>query len=464
MKINLDDPKLTAYALDELSGAEKSEMEKAVAESPEAQAYVDELRELCLDLTSEYEAERRSRVAPRANIIPIAELDRPWTPSRRFAFAAAIAVCALIGAVVVARVKLGGTSDLRSSAHRASAAKQDNAQVVEAEPEEAVVTDSTLAEADKRAQLPASTPAISPLQAESRTAGSIVREARRSRDAFGTIPYEHAGEHPFLKVARYPLSTFPVDVGTGSYETVRGFIESGSLPPKDAIRVDEMLNYFSYDYPQPTGGYPFSITLEAMECPWAPWGFGHRLVRIGLKGEEVATNGQAPNSSTTIAKDVTIEVAFNPARVAAYRLIGYEKSSSIKGNLSDAQIDADEVGPGHTVTALYEVVPVGTSRRLMSNSPELATVRLRYKTPVGDQRQLIERTLPDNRTTLATTSPDLEFAAAVAEFGLLLRDSPYKGRAAIRSVLRCAERGKGANGDRAGFIELVRKAQSLIKG
>ena len=455
MKINLDDPKLTAYVLDELSGVEKSEMEKAVAESSEARAYVDELREISIELKSEYEGERAGREIHRPNIIPIAEPDSPWTPSRRLALAAAIAAFALVAAVFIAREKFGRTSNSWNGAPRAGAT-QDRTQVVDAEPEESVATGSSLPK-----PVPRATATMSPFKGNLPIVALATPQVQRSREDLDILPYDRSGEHPFLKVVKYPLSTFPVDVGTASYETVRGFIESGVLPPKDAIRVDEMLNYFSYDYPQATGGYPFSINLEAMECPWE-WFHGHQLVRVGLKGQEVATSGQTSNSPPTIAKDVKIEVAFNPARVVAYRLIGYEKISSIKGNLGGPQIDADEVGPGHTVTALYEVVPLRTRRRVMSNSPELVTVRLRYKTPVGDQSQLIERTLPDNRTSSSNVSSDFQFAAAVAEFGMLLRDSPYKGRATIRSVLSCEERGKTSKSDRAGFFELVRKAQKLM--
>jgi len=199
---------------------------------------------------------------------------------------------------------------------------------------------------------------------------------------------------------------------------------------------------------------------------------------------------QMSGTLITIAKDVKIQVEFNPARVASYRLIGYEKRMLRKEDFNNDKIDAGEIGAGHTVTALYEVVPVGASPDPSSSipaidplkyqsppatgtvssdsksSPEMMTVKLRYKKPDGDKSQLIERALADSDAKFANASTDLKFAAAVAEFGMLLRDSQYKGNGTMGAVLEWAQEGKGAdaNGYRAGFIELVRKTQSLIKG
>ncbi len=187
----------------------------------------------------------------------------------------------------------------------------------------------------------------------------------------------------------------------------------------------------------------------------------------------------------TIAKDVKIQVEFNPALVASYRLIGYEKRMLRKEDFNNDKVDAGEIGAGHTVTALYEVVPVGaktnpaesvppvdplkysTSERPVSTtaSAEMLTVKLRYKKPDGDKSELIEKPVIDSNAAFASTSPDFKFAAAVAEFGMLLRDSEHKGNGTFGSVLEWAQEGKGSdpNGYRAGFIELVRKAQALKK-
>ena len=188
----------------------------------------------------------------------------------------------------------------------------------------------------------------------------------------------------------------------------------------------------------------------------------------------------------TIAKDVKIQVEFNPARVASYRLIGYEKRLLRKEDFKNDKVDAGEIGAGHTVTALYEVVPAGagatdpaasvppvdplkyqspsTPATLESaGSPEMVTVKLRHKKPDGDVSELTEKSLTDNGSKFENAAPDLKFAAAVAEFGMLLRDSQYKGKGTFGAVIEWAQEGKGrdAAGYRAGFIEMVRKAESM---
>jgi Ca-activated chloride channel family protein len=201
---------------------------------------------------------------------------------------------------------------------------------------------------------------------------------------------------------------------------------------------------------------------------------------------------QMNGTLVTIAKDVKIQVEFNPARVASYRLIGYEKRMLRKEDFNNDKIDAGEIGAGHTVTALYEIVPAGTAPNPAASVPpvdplkysaneqrksaplsgaatesaEMMTVKLRFKKPDGDKSQLIERTFSDEGKEFAKASPDLKFATAVAEFGMILRDSEHKGNGTLGAVLEWAQEGKGsdANGYRAGFIELVRKAQSLKKG
>jgi Ca-activated chloride channel family protein len=189
----------------------------------------------------------------------------------------------------------------------------------------------------------------------------------------------------------------------------------------------------------------------------------------------------------TIAKDVKIQVEFNPARVASYRLIGYEKRLLRKEDFNNDKIDAGEIGAGHTVTALYEVVPAGNdadpassvppvdplkyqssnpsvaARAEAKASPEMVTVKLRHKKPDGETSELTERSFTDTGSKFENAAPDLKFAAAVAEFGMLLRDSQYKGKGTLGAVIEWAQEGKGRDmaGYRAGFIEMARKAQTL---
>ena len=465
--------------------------------------------------------------------------------------------------------------------------------------------------------------------------------------------YAQIDENPFLEAARAPLSTFSIDVDTASYSNTRRFLSDGQLPPRDAVRIEELVNYFSYDYPQPAGGEPFSVKAEVADCPWNTQ---HRLVQIGLQGKKISTeemppanlvflvdvsgsmnaphklplvksglrtlaeqlsardrvavvvyagssglalpstsgdrkndiinaierleaggstnggagiqlayrvaednfirggtnrvilatdgdfnvgvtgdeelvriiederqkgvalsvlgfgtgnlndsmmekladkgNGnyayidsesearkalgeQAAGTLLTIAKDVKIQVEFNPRLVAGYRLIGYENRMLAAKDFNDDRKDAGEIGAGHTVTALYEIVPAGqkienpgvdelkyarpAEETQGTGSGELMTVKLRYKEPGGDASKPLNVGVPDSRASYANASADFKFAAAVAEFGMLLRGSRYKGQASYNSAAELARVSIGADlqGRRAEFVKLVESARSL---
>jgi Ca-activated chloride channel homolog len=476
---------------------------------------------------------------------------------------------------------------------------------------------------------------------------------RREEIEGNTEQYSHIDENPFLEVARAPLSTFSIDVDTASYSNTRRFLKDGQLPPKDAVRIEELVNYFSYDYPQPVGDVPFSVTAEISEAPWNP---SHRLVHIGLQGKRIATENLPPanlvflldvsgsmnearklplvksamrmlaeqltardrvamvvyagssglvlpatsgdrkgeilaaierldaGGSTnggegiqlaykvaqenfmkggvnrvilatdgdfnvgvtsegdlvrlieekrqsgvflsvlgfgtgnvkdatmekladkgngnyayidslaearkvlgeqiggtlfTIAKDVKIQVEFNPKQAAAYRLIGYENRLLRDRDFNDDTKDAGEIGAGHTVTALYEVVPFGqkfenpgvddlkyqqpVKPSEMTNSNELMTVKLRYKEPTQNESKLVSVSLADAKARLGAASDNFRFASAVAAFGMLLRDSKYKADASYHKVLELARSAAGADpqGYRSEFIQLVETARLL---
>ena len=417
--MNLDDPKLTASALNELDDPERSTIAREVAKSPDAQRIVDETRELAQMLKAEYAAERVEQSVTPANLIGIRDDPWFWSIARPLAIAAVIAICGLVASVIVFSFRRE-TSQLSQVAPRPTEVEG-----------EIITSDDMKSSADSD---------------------------RKSGDA----------DNPFLNVATNPISTFSYNVGRASYLNISQAIRDGSLPARDSVRIEEMINYFDYDYAEPAGDKLFAIHLDAANCPWQPI---HQLVRIGVKGGEGAS-----------ARDVKIDVEFNPARVASYRLIGYERRMLRKEDFNNDKVDAGEIGAGRTVTALYEVVAVGanpaasvppvdplkysTNERSTSSSGEMLTVKLRHKKPDGDKRELIERAITDNGTGFEKASADFKFAAAVAEFGMILRDSEHKGNGTLGAVLEWAREGKGAdaNGYRAGFIELVRKAQSLRKG
>jgi Ca-activated chloride channel family protein len=465
--------------------------------------------------------------------------------------------------------------------------------------------------------------------------------------------YGRLVDNPFTSVADAPLSTFSIDVDTASYANVRRILGQGQRPPADAVRIEELINYFDYDYEPASGEHPFSVNTEINVCPWAP---EHRLVRIGLRGREVdaamrpatslvflidvsgsmnrenklpllkqsmkmlighlntddrvaivvyagasglvlpstycdeketilaaldrlraggSTNGgagielaygvaregfieggvnrvilctdgdfnvgvqseaalvrlieekresgvflsvlgfgsgnwqdarmeqlsnhgngnfayidtlrearkvlveQMAGTLVTIAKDVKIQVDFNAARVGAYRLIGYANRLLAARDFNDDTKDAGEIGAGHTVTALYEIVPPGMADTVLEadvdpskyqkpgelvESDELLTVKLRYKAPDGDESTPIEHPVVDEGRMLADASGDFQFAAAVASFGMLLRESPYKGNATWAAVLDLAAAGRGddANGRRGEFIGLIEQARAIV--
>ncbi len=474
-------------------------------------------------------------------------------------------------------------------------------------------------------------------------------------EVYNTEDYDNIVENRFLAATQNPLSTFSIDVDKAAYANVRRYLDNGTLPPAGSVRIEEMVNYFKYDYPQPDNDVPFSVNTEISSCPWNSQ---HQLIQIGLQGKEIAT-GNLPlsnlvflvdvsgsmedynklplvkasmnmlvdklrendrvaivvyagnaglvlpatsgNSKTkikeaidnleaggstaggegirlayktakenfikngnnriilatdgdfnigassddelvrmieqerksgvflsvlgfgmgnykdnkmqqladkgngnhsyidniseakkvlvnefggtlfTIAKDVKIQVEFNPSKVLAYRLVGYENRMLAAEDFNDDMKDAGELGSGHTVTALYEVIPVGVKdeftktvdplkyqvndRKIAVNSNEMMTIKLRYKKPDSDVSRLINHPVIDNATDLKNTTDNFRFSAAVAEFGLLLRNSEYKQQSSFNQVISLAKSSKGFDeeGYRDEFIKLVQSAMSLAR-
>lgn len=471
---------------------------------------------------------------------------------------------------------------------------------------------------------------------------------------FNTEDYDNIVDNRFLSATQNPLSTFSIDVDEASYSNVRRYIQSGSLPPAGAVRIEEMINYFDYEYPQPTDEHPFKAITEMAACPWNP---EHQLVHMGIQGKTIPTENLPPSNlvflidvsgsmdepnklplvkasmkmlveqlrpidkvaivvyagnaglvlpstngsektkireainnldaggstaggegillayktahqgfikegnnriilatdgdfnvgpssdddlvrivekereggvflsvlgygmgnykdnkmqqladkgngnhsyidninearkvlvsefgSTlfTIAKDVKLQVEFNPAKVAAYRLIGYENRVLASEDFNDDKKDAGELGSGHTVTALYEIIPVGVksefiktvdplkyqaNRSIVSSGNEWMTIKLRYKKPDGDKSQLLSQTVTGDGNTFRNSSDNFRFSAAVASFGMLLRNSEFRQQSSYDLVLQLARSAKGndTNGYRAEFIRLVQSAGTLVK-
>jgi Ca-activated chloride channel family protein len=478
---------------------------------------------------------------------------------------------------------------------------------------------------------------------------SVAKDTIESENRARGERYAEIAENPFLESSRAPLSTFSIDVDTASYANVRRYLNDGQLPPKDAVRIEELINYFEYDYPQPVGDVPFSVNTEVAT---APWNAKHKIVQIGLQGKKVSldnvppsnlvflidvsgsmnsperlplvkqglrmlvnqlsnkdrvaivvyagssglvlpstnnkgeilsalneleaggsTNGgqgiqlayktaldnfiqngnnrvilatdgdfnlglssdeelvrlieqkrksgvflsvlgfgtgnlndsmmekladkgngnyayidstdearkalgqQVAGTLYAIAKDVKIQVEFNPNKVAGYRLIGYENRLLADRDFNDDKKDAGEIGAGHSVTALYEIVPAGEkvendgielkySKYEPSDTKfndEMLTVKLRYKEPDENESRLVTTGVLDKNNSIEAASENLRFASAVAEFGLLLRDSRYKGTASFARINNLAVNSLGGDlkSYRGEFLTLVEKAQRL---
>ena len=466
----------------------------------------------------------------------------------------------------------------------------------------------------------------------------------------GRERYQKLADNPVHAVAEAPVSTFSIDVDTGSYANVRRFLNQGQLPPAEAVRLEELVNYFPYAYPLPTGDTPFGVGTELAVTPWNPQS---RLLRIAIKASDMqvaelppanlvflvdvsgsmdrreglpmvqstlkllveqlraedkvslvvyagsssvvleptsgsdkakiraaidqltaggstagesgiqlayqqaqqgyiknginrillATDGdfnvgisdfetlkqlaadkrktgislttlgfgtdnyneqlmeqladagdgnyayidnlrearkvlvdQLGSTLATVAKDVKIQVEFNPAQVSEYRLLGYENRALKREDFSNDKIDAGEIGAGHTVTALYEIVPVGNqgwleplryqqAERSVSKQGELALLRIRYKAPQQSSSKLLEIPIVAQRNTptIAQASEDLRFAAAVAAFAQQLKGARYTGDFDLAASAELARSGKGEDrfGVRGEFVQLVELAQSL---
>ena len=422
--MNVDDPKLTAYALDELDESERSAIAHAVADSPEVQRIVAETQDLARALRSQYRLELQRELIARGNLTAI-HGDAFWSKAGPLAIAALLAVLAVVGAVVFSSNESRISTPTGSSLSRDLAGEHANQ--------------------------------FAPVEAE-----DAARLSQNEKVEANAGPYAFTGERPFVSVMSRPRSSVPLVVNSPSYLDVRRSINAGLLPPRDAVRIEGMINHFPYEYPQPTAGESFSLNLDVVTCPWEPT---HRLVRIGLKGhQEVAARA-----------DSKIEIEFDPRRVASYRLIGYDRQETEARNSNEENVGSHSLAAGYTLTTLYEIVPLKRARSVVHTQMQsaageaselLLTAKLQLNTRGNDAAVgLIQRTVSDTGFDFAMAPNDLKFAAAVAEFGMILRDSDYKGNGSLQQVIEWAQQGMGAdvNGYRADFIELVRKAQALKK-
>ena len=489
----------------------------------------------------------------------------------------------------------------------------------------------------------------------SQSSAGYVNPRKSVRRQYNREDYDRIEANTFKNVKNNPLSTFSIDVDRASYANTRRYLDDEELPPKDAIRIEELINYFDYNYEGPEGDQPFAVNTEGGQCPWEP---DHQLLHIGLQGKKIpkseippsnlvflvdvsgsmnspnklplvkaslrmltdqlgsedrismvayagssglvlpstpgnqkekitkainnleaggstagskgiklaykqakqnfmedgnnrvilATDGdfnvgvtsdgaltrliekkresgiflsvlgfgtgnyqgskmeklsnkgngnytyvdnkleakktlvkEFGGTMTTIAKDVKIQVEFNPAKVQAYRLIGYVNRQLAKEEFRDDSVDAGELGAGHSVTALYELIPSGNSssqdqskvpdlryqeqrvKKRARKLNEIGMLRLRYKEPDGQTSKLVKQ--PLKPTEQLKTTNNFYWASAVTMFGMQLRNSDYKGQTSFNLIEKTAKHGIGTDEKayRQGFMKMIKQAADLAR-
>ena len=304
--------------------------------------------------------------------------------------------------------------------------------------------------------------------------------------SLNTEEYKNVGEKPFLTVSANPLSTFGADVDTAGYGRMRLMIlRVHRLPPSTVVRMEELLNYFHYDYPMPEKDEMMRPHFEMQAAPWNP---SHQLLLVGVQAKAIPVE-ELPqetrrifvkgttSSMVTICRDVKFQLEFNPAKVFAYRQLGYELRKKASSEFHDAAKDSGDVGMGQQVTVLYELVPADASEDVKKQAvpgwqpleyakteaianDEWLTFRMRYKLPQGDA-PAVEKTTALTNPPAATDN--WNWAASVAETALKLRRSSYAGDANYERAAKRAQTALGddADGQRAEFLLLIHRIQEL---
>ncbi|MFI5356664.1 MAG: von Willebrand factor type A domain-containing protein [Opitutales bacterium] len=433
-------------------------IEARLRDDPAARAAVEEIRATAARLEAALAAEPLPAVAAPARVLRPSE-GRLLRWPRIYYLAGTLAAACFAVVVVVHQTRLPERE--KSVAAPVRPKIEANVRVLEAKAAPAArmtmaANAPAAGENTERAEDSAHRNAVNQNAPEAKTMASQL--AAGSMAMASTPKHRPMGDQTmaFVRAADHPRAAFSIEVDTSSYATVRESIAHGKRPAGETVRIGELLNTFHYGYPPPSAGEAFAASLEVAAAPWAP---EHRLVWIGLNARVAGEPG------ATVARDVQLQVAFNPAHVATYRLIADGDGRLSMNAMADGRDSGDEFTSGETVTVLYEIVPV----RAMTPAGEaehgqLLTFRVNYREPGAGGPQHREFPLPDRGGSFAAASADFKFAAAVAGFGMVLRDSPFKGTATLAKVEDWTLPGVGAEfGDeREAFVALVRRAQPLV--
>ncbi len=293
-------------------------------------------------------------------------------------------------------------------------------------------------------RFPGQQPLVQPTYGFSRTNAA---PAAAPKSGSGSVSIAGAGL--FQSTKERPVSTFPLPTSTASYAEVTAALRRKQLPPPESVRVDELVNFFTFDYALPVSGKPAALDLEVGICPWDA---GHRLLRIGIRAK-------AGGSSQVMAEDVAMSVEFNPAAVASYCLIGYEGQTGAANGRSQTKLIA-----GGTATALYELIPAVSSETHLKSSTGLLTVKLNYVAPGSSSRRTIEASASDTSAGWLKTSDDFRWAASVATFGMLLRSESANDLANWKQLSQLFRNSSGGprHEERTRFAAYVEKTIELV--
>jgi anti-sigma factor RsiW len=414
MSRDTDEMNLTAYALGELEGAGRQAVEARVSASADDRRFVDEVRaaadaisqELARGQPSGLEAIHYAAIELRLRNTETPRPARREGMGGRWGLALSLAASIAIVGGAVAVILLA----LPSRPHVA---------------------------VNEPVTQPAERPILIPL-----VQGS--EEPNSSSPGPGFAP---DGKTPFVSVADHPVSSFSMDPDTTSYEEVRQALFAGRMPTRDSVKIEGLINAFTYDDPAPTPGAVFGARIEVGQCPWQP---EHRLATIAIKAR--AGNG-------IVAEDAQTEVAFSPAAVTSYRLLGYEGVAQRDASAATPRA-AERIAGGHAITALYEIITANHA----SAARDLLTLSVQYRSAEGEPQQVAQFVGRDARPAPGMESADFRFAAAVAEFGMALRDSSHNSKARLADAIALAQSGVGidSSGQRRAFIHLARQAEKLM--
>ena len=251
------------------------------------------------------------------------------------------------------------------------------------------------------------------------------------------------------------LSIFPANIGSKSYEELRKGILAGTLPNNKKINVGELINAFGHNYSKPSSGEAFAIDSEFI---YSPWSSEKCLLRIGVS---VADRDNPKSNEKLLLSNVKMSVEFNPDKVSGYRLIG---ESDLDVNLSVERLDQDVLLAGQTVTVLYEVIPINTKQVANEKTSEIVSVSIDYKDPFdGKNKSMLSRVLVDGIKPIEKSSDDIRFAASVLGYGMILEERHDLTEATYDLVLELANNALGDDeeGKRSEFIKWINHTRAI---